>query len=122
MAHPHKSWAHHLEVEMTIGAIPVAFYFLEFLTLDLIDETGVPPVIPHEEIVIDNIHHVYWDYNFSLTEVTEMCLATLPTQSDFQVPLDDDDSNDSVELDLIMSVKYDNQFIKWMEADDSTSA
>ena len=122
MARPRKSWAHHLEVEMTIGAIPVAFYFLEFLTLDLIDETGVSPVIPHEEIVINNIHHVYWDYNFSLTEVTEMCVATLPTQSDFQVPLDDDDSSDTVELDLIMSVKYDNQLIKWMDSEADASA
>lgn len=96
---------------MTVGTTPVATYLLEHLTLDLIDATGMAPFIPWNETVAENIRHVYWDYDFSLAEVTEMCRATLPTQSDFT----QDDAEEEEVLDLIVEVRYDGHFIKWID-------
>ena len=105
-----RSWVHHLQVETNHPGITVAWYFLEFLTLDLIDAEGKVPLITVVEEV-DEINplqrHVYWNWPFSLAEVTEMCQLTLPEQAD---PLD-------VDPQLVQRVWYDGEEILWVPAE-----
>jgi hypothetical protein len=78
------------------------------LTLDLIDEFGNRPTVSHAEYATGPIHHIYWNWNFTLQEVTDMCCNTLPTQSD----------PEDVDPDLIGNVWYDDSAIEWVRTDE----
>jgi hypothetical protein len=78
-----KEWLHHLRVERSgTESTPeeVAEYFLSYLTMDDIDETGKAPPVPFAAFAEGNFVDVYWNRDFSLAQVEEMVKVTLPDQ------------------------------------------
>ena len=77
-----KQWSHHLRVESSVNtsASGVAEYFLSYLTLDDIDETGKAPSVPFVAFAEGTFTNVYWDRDFTFKEVKTMCETTLPNQ------------------------------------------
>jgi len=102
-------WLHHLRVERSgteTAPEEVARYFLSYLTLDDIDETGKAPDIPFTAFADGTFVDIYWNHDFTFEQVKTMCEVTLPDQL---VGLTADD-----EPEAIGPVWYDGLEIHWL--------
>jgi len=62
------------------SSFSVARYILDFLTLDMIGESGIAPTIDYYEQIDSDLATVYWNYDFPLADIVAFVENILPEQ------------------------------------------
>jgi hypothetical protein len=117
-----RQWSHQLKVEYngTVWNLPdTAFFFLDFLTLDLIGEDGKRPRIPHASFAEGRTVSVFWDHPFTFDQLQEVAETTLDEQAPPVFSADDDDDGDDADEPPAVIVKawYDSRPLTWIPKD-----